>query len=35
MVDLYDDDDFCDIDNYTYDNDTFMKMEGEESNKLF
>jgi hypothetical protein len=42
MVDLGDDDDFCDIDNYlcgnddtTCDNDTTMKEEGEESIKSF
>jgi hypothetical protein len=35
VVDLGDDDDFCDIDNYTCDNGTSMKAEGEESIKSF
>jgi hypothetical protein len=35
VVDLGDHDDFCDIDNYTCDNDTYMKAEGEESIKSF
>jgi hypothetical protein len=35
VVDLGDHDDFCDIDNYTCDNDTYMKAEGEKSIKSF
>jgi hypothetical protein len=35
VVDLGDDDDFCDIDNYTCDNDTSMKAEEEKSIKSF
>ena len=35
VLDLDDDDDFCDTDNYTCDNDTSMKVEVEESIKSF
>jgi hypothetical protein len=35
VIDQGDDDNFCNINNYTCDNDTSMKAEGEESIKSF